>query len=43
MLFRSSGVGDATNGLLIAILGTAAWCPVVLAGGWLRFARGDLK
>ena len=38
-----SGTGDTQNGLAVAILGVLAWCVVIVAPGWLRFLRGDLK
>jgi len=31
------------NGLAIALIGVLAWCAVVVAPGWLRFLRSDLK
>jgi ABC-2 type transport system permease protein len=37
------GIGDAQNGFVVALLGTAAWCAAVLVPGWLRYLRGDLK
>jgi ABC-2 type transport system permease protein len=38
-----TGVGETVNGLAVALLGVLAWNAVVLAPGWLRFLRGDLK
>ena len=38
-----TGVGETVNGLAVALVGVLAWCAVVLAPGWLRFLRGDLK
>jgi ABC-2 type transport system permease protein len=38
-----TGIGETVNGLAIALLGVLAWCAIVLAPGWLRFLRGDLK
>ena len=35
--------GDSVNPPAIAILGTLAWCAVVVVPGWLQFLRGDLK
>ena len=38
-----TGTGGTANGLAVALLGTVAWCVVIIVPGWLRFARGDLK
>jgi ABC-2 type transport system permease protein len=38
-----SGVGETVNGVGVAIAGLLAWCAVVLAPGWIRFLRSDLK
>ena len=38
-----TGVGETVNGLAVALVGVLAWCAIVLAPGWLRFLRGDLK
>ena len=37
------GSGQTQNGLAVAIVGTVAWCALILAPGWVRFLRGDLK
>lgn len=38
-----TGVGATQNGLAVALIGTLAWCAVIVVPGWLRFLRGDLK
>jgi ABC-2 type transport system permease protein len=38
-----TGYGETINGLSISLLGTLAWCAVIVVPGWLRFLRGDLK
>lgn len=38
-----SGDGGTKNGLGVAVVGTLAWCVVLLVPGWVRFSRGDLK
>ena len=37
------GTGQTQNGLAVALAGTIAWCALILAPGWVRFLRGDLK
>lgn len=37
------GLGETKNGLAVSILGTVAWCLIVIIPGWLRFLRSDLK
>lgn len=37
------GTGETQNGLGLAIIGTAAWCALIVLPGWVRFLRGDLK
>jgi ABC-2 type transport system permease protein len=37
------GTGETQNGLAVAIVGTVAWCALIVAPGWVRFLRGDLK
>ncbi|WP_445152132.1 hypothetical protein [Baekduia sp. Peel2402] len=37
------GNGQTQNGLAVAIIGTIAWCALIIAPGWVRFLRGDLK
>lgn len=38
-----AGDGTAEHGLVAALLVTIAWSAVILAPGWLRLLRGDLK
>jgi ABC-2 type transport system permease protein len=38
-----TGTGDTKNGLAVAIVGTVAWCVLLLTPGWVRFLRADLK
>jgi ABC-2 type transport system permease protein len=38
-----TGVGETVNALAIALLGVLAWCVIVVAPGWMRFLRSDLK
>jgi ABC-2 type transport system permease protein len=38
-----SGSGDTQSALALAIIGTVAWCAVIVVPGWVRFTRGDLK
>ena len=38
-----TGVGETTNGLAVALVGTILWCVVVITPGWIRFLRTDLK
>jgi ABC-type transport system involved in multi-copper enzyme maturation permease subunit len=40
---RISGSGDPKNGLVAALAGTIAWAALIIAPGWIRFLRGDLK
>lgn len=37
------GLGETENGLAVSILGTVAWCLVIVIPGWIRFLRADLK
>ena len=37
------GTGSTQNGVAVALLGTIAWCALILTPGWVRFLRGDLK
>ena len=37
------GLGETENGLFVAIVGTVAWCLVIIVPGWIRFLRSDLK
>lgn len=37
------GLGETDHGLAVAILGTIAWCLLIVAPGWTRFLRSDLK
>jgi ABC-2 type transport system permease protein len=37
------GSGETKTGLAVAIIGTIAWCALIVVPGWLRFTRGDLK
>jgi len=38
-----TGVGETVNGLAVALIGVIAWCVIVVAPGWTRFLRSDLR
>lgn len=38
-----TGVGETTNGLAVAIVGTTLWCVALITPGWIRFLHSDLK
>jgi ABC-2 type transport system permease protein len=38
-----TGTGETHNGLVVALLGSLAWCVLVIAPGWIRYLRSDLK
>lgn len=37
------GTGTTESGPALAVLGTLAWCALLVLPGWIRFLRGDLK
>ncbi len=38
-----TGTGETHNGLVVALLGSIAWCALIIAPGWIRYLRSDLK
>ena len=43
LTYNIGGLGETEHGLGVAIVGTLAWCAIIVVPGWLRFLRGDLK
>ena len=38
-----TGTGETHNGLVVALLGSIAWCALIITPGWIRYLRSDLK
>ena len=38
-----TGTGETHNGLVVALLGSIAWCVLIVTPGWIRYLRSDLK
>ncbi len=38
-----TGSGGTHSGVVVALIGSIAWCALIIAPGWIRYLRGDLK